>query len=79
MSYATSEEIKLAVTLNYELTQNTRTGSKFVNGVRNVWSTYYGWQTADLIGGGYVNHLTFGTLSAALKRPLSSARIQATT
>jgi hypothetical protein len=70
MSYATPEEIKLAMTLNYELTQNTRTGSKFVNGARNVWSTFYGWQTADLINNKYTNHLTFDSLSNALKRKL---------
>lgn len=43
----------------------------FVKGEhRNVWATYQGFQTADLIDGMYCNHKKFDDLSDALARPL---------
>lgn len=76
MTYATHEETQLAEELGYTWDSNTHRGHKFQRGNRRVWATTYieagerkpGWQSADLIKGGYTNHQPFVTLQEALKR-----------
>ncbi|GAG09724.1 unnamed protein product [marine sediment metagenome] len=70
MPYATPLEVKLAMHLNYSMKQDTRVGSTFRLGDRNIWGVYEGWQTADLIDNRYTNHKKFIRLSDALNRPL---------
>lgn len=72
MSYATQEEIGLAMNLNYSMTQDNNNGSRFKRGIkkgdRHIWSTRSGWQTADLVDNRYINHQEFNELTDALRR-----------
>ncbi len=70
MAYSTSEQIELSESLGYTLDRCSRTGDHYNQGERNVWSCCDGWQTADLVSGGYENHQMFERLEDALNRPL---------
>lgn len=69
MPYVTDNELELAYSLDYKHTRRTQYGDKFERGHRHVWSTQYGWKTADLINGCYCNHKMFKYVGDALKRP----------
>lgn len=68
MAYATNEEEELAKHMGYTINRDDRIGSTFDKGMRRVWPTRIGWQTADLIDGYYRNHEIFDDLSKALMR-----------
>jgi hypothetical protein len=70
MPYATAEQLKLADSLGYTHEMDRNRGSRFHNGVRNVWGIYGGWQTANLQGGRYECHTKFPQLEDALQRPI---------
>lgn len=74
MTYASPEEVKRAESLGYEWNTDTRRGCRFKQGVRHVWGTASGWQTADLLPGekgvAFSNHQPFDSLADALRRPL---------
>jgi len=61
-SYGYKSEIKI----EYGYTCHKR----FTKGTRNIWKIRDGYQTADLIGGRYTNHMPFSELQNALNRPL---------
>lgn len=71
MAYATDEQVALGEALGYAHDKCAERGSSFTNGVRNVWATREGWQTADLIDGYYRNHKKFAGIGDALKRELT--------
>jgi hypothetical protein len=68
--YATDTEVALGEELGYEHSRDVHRGSRFQRGERRVWSTYSGWQTADIINGEYTNHKHYTNLSEALSRAL---------
>ena len=69
--YANAKDVSTAESLGYTHDSNTQRGSRFTNGVRHVWSTHRGWQTADLIDGRFTGHLVYAFLGDALARPLA--------
>jgi len=70
MSYATENELDQAINLGYRASRSKRPGHSFVKGEKHIWSfwSYTAWQTADLIGGQWVNHKPYDTLGEALNR-----------
>ena len=70
MTYATQEEVGLAMNLNYNMTQTVRVGSRFQLGDRHRWAGREGWQTAEVIDNIFTNHKVFSNLTEALRRKL---------
>ena len=68
--YADPEDLKYANTLGYTHTRGIQNGSRFEKEDRHIWSTWNGWQTADLVGHRYMHHKMFDHLRSALGRPL---------
>lgn len=62
-SYGYKSETKIEFGCTYH--------KRFIKGVRNIWETRRGYQSADLINGKYTNHQEFSELTDALERPLT--------
>lgn len=82
MTYATSEEVRLAESLGYGWNCNQQRGHVFQRGQRHIWACaadrprvgdhdgpLAAWMTADLGPGGFTNHQKFVDLADALRRP----------
>jgi hypothetical protein len=70
MAYASEEDEATARKLGYTVSRTVQRGSAFTHGLRHIWCTRIGWQTANLIGGQYRHHAIFNKLSDALAREL---------
>lgn len=67
------ESISRAHQLGYSGGYDTRHGVRLQKGSRHIWYCWKGWQTADKVGGYFINHQVFDELDDAVDRPITEA------